>query len=368
MRTRAILIERLGPPGVLAEREVPLPDPGPGQVHVTVEAAGVNFADLMMREGLYSTVPPRPFSPGFEIAGRVARVGPPACDAAGPGPAPGTPFSQPEVFKEGDRVVALLRYGGYAHDVIVPADHLFPCPDAFSAIEAAAVPVVFLTAWVCLFEAARVRPQETVLVLGAGGGVGTAAVQLAAQHGLRVVATAGDPRKREFVCKELGAAACFDSRGDWEQDVRALLGERGLDVALDPVGGRATAACRRLLGPLGRLVFYGLSAAAPGQRRNWARVAWTLLHTPWFHPLGLIEPNLGILGVHLLHLGRREPLLREAFAQLAPRLVARRLRPVIDSVFPLTRAGAVQAHAHLHARRNLGKVVLAVDAPAAGTR
>jgi NADPH2:quinone reductase len=157
----------------------------------------------------------------------------------------------------------------------------------------AAIPVAFLTAWVCLFEVARARPGETALVLGAAGGVGTALVQLGLRHGLRVIGTAGDDRKRRYVTETSGATACFDSRGDWAAAVERLTGPRGVDVALDPVGGPATAHCRRLLAPLGRLVFYGLSEAMPGSRRNWLSAVRAWLRTPRFHPPSLIEPNIG---------------------------------------------------------------------------
>ena len=341
--TRAILIERHGPPEVLVEREVPLRELREGDVHLRVQAAGVNFADLLMRAGLYGTVPPRPYSPGFEVAGEVVRVG-----------------AQVEPWREGDRAVALSRYGGYARDVVVPARNVFRYPDTLTPVQAAAVPVVFLTAWVALFEAARARENETALVLGAGGGVGTAAVQLAVRRKLRVIGTAGRAHKRDFVVKELGAEACFDSRGDWEPEVSRLVGPRGIDVALDSIGGRSTASCRRLLAPLGRLVFYGLSEAMPGAGRSWLRAAWAWLRTPRFHPLSLVEPNIGVFGVHLLHLKAREERLRPALEEIYRGIVAGELRPIIDRVFPLDRAGAVAAHHHLHARRNLGKVVLAV--------
>ena len=339
--TRAILIDRLGPPEVLVEREVPLPPLGPGDIHLEVHAAGVNFADLMMRAGLYGTVPARPFSPGFEVAGVVRRVG-----------------SEVRSLAPGDCAVALLRHGGYARDVVAPANRAFRYPDSLSASQAAAIPVVFLTAWVCLFESARARGGETALILGAGGGVGTAAVQLAVRHGLRVIGTAGDDRKRRYVTETLGAAACFDSLGDWAAPVERLLGSRGVDIALDPVGGEATAHCRRLLAPLGRLVFYGLSRAMPGRRRNWLSAALGWLRTPRFHPLSLIEPNIGVLGVHLLHLHGKEPMLAAALQQIFAGVARGELHPVVDRAFPLTRDGAVEAHRYLHDRRNLGKVVL----------
>ncbi len=340
-KTRAILIESHGPPGALVERERVLPDPRPGEVHVRVDAAGVNFADLLMRAGLYGTAPPRPYSPGFEVSGVVVRSG------GGCGE-----------IHEGDRVVALLRHGGYARDLIVPAGAIAACPSALPAEEAAAIPVNFLTASICLLVVGRAAPGETALILGAGGGVGTAAVQMAVRRGLRVLGTAGSERKRRLVVDVLGAQGCFDSRGRWEEDVRAVAGARGVDIALDPVGGPATDSCRSLLAPLGRLVFYGLSAAMPGRRRRWLPAALAWARTPRFHPLSLVEPNLTVAGVHLLHLGAREPMLVEKLRGLLDDAAAGRLRPVIDQVFPLDAAGATAAHERLHARLNLGKVVL----------
>jgi len=339
--TSAIEIPRFGAPEALVERRVPLREVGPGDLHIEVHASGVNFADLLARAGLYAASPEPPFSPGFEVAGVVVRVGSAVTD-----------------WTVGDRAVALLRFGGYARDLVVPAGQVFPYPDGLTVVQAAAVPVVFLTAWVCLFEAARSREGETALVLGAAGGVGTAAVQLALRHGLAVVGTAGSEAKREFVTGELGAEACFDSRGDWEPEVR-LARPDGVHVALDPVGGRATAACRRLLAPLGRLVVYGLSEALPGARRSWPRAAMAWLRTPRVHPLALVDRNQGMFGVQVLHLWDQEALLRPAVAEIYRAVGAGELRPVIDRTFPLTRDGAVAAHRHLHGRGNIGKVVLA---------
>ncbi len=339
--TRAVRIERHGAPRVFVERDIPLAEPGPGEVHLRVRAAGINFADLFMRAGLYDTVPPRPYSPGFEVAGEVASVG-----------------EGVEEWSAGDRAVALLRHGGYAHDVVVPTRNLFHYPASLSLAEAAAIPVVFLTAWVCLSECARVRPGETALVLGAAGGVGSAAVQLAVRAGLRVIGTAGTPEKRAFVTDELGAEACFDSRGDWEPEVEGLLGSRQLDVALDATGGGATAACRRLLAPLGRLVFYGMSSALPSRKKNWPRAALAWLRTPRLHPMDLVQPCIGISGVHLLHLHEREGVLLSGLEEIYRGVEAGELRPILDRTYPLSRDGAVEAHRYIHARQNLGKVVL----------
>ncbi|KPK64988.1 MAG: hypothetical protein AMS21_05915 [Gemmatimonas sp. SG8_38_2] len=342
MTTRAILIERHGPPEAFVERDVSLGEPGPGEVHLRVKAVGVNFADLMMRAGLYDTVPPRPYSPGFEVAGEIVSVG-----------------SEVSDWRTGDHVVALIRFGGYAKDVIVPAANLFHYPESLTPVQAAAIPVVFLTAWVCLFDSGNARAGETALILGAGGGVGTAAVQLAVRHGLRVVGTAGNPEKRAYVTDELGAVACFDSRGDWEPDVRQLVGDRGIDIALDSVGGKATAACRRLLAPLGRLILYGLSDAVPKNRRSWLLAAKAWLRMPFIHPFSLVEQNVGVFGVHLLHLGTKEQqVLRPALDEIYRAITRRELHAVVDRAFSFDRRGAVAAHRYLHERRNLGKVVL----------
>jgi NADPH:quinone reductase-like Zn-dependent oxidoreductase len=328
---------------VLVQREVNINAPGPDEVHVRVLAAGVNFADLLMRAGLYGTVPPMPYSPGFEIAGEVVCVG-----------------SAVSEWKEGDKAVAIARYGGYTHDLVLPANQLFPYPDMLAPEQAAAVPVVFLTAWVCLFQTGNVIPGETALILGAGGGVGTAAVQLAKRHGLSVVGTAGENRKRKFVVEELGAEACFDSRGEWERDVQDLVGPRGVNIALDPVGGKATVSCKRLLAPLGRIVFYGMSEAMPGRKRSWPAAALAWMKTPRLHPLSLVQPNIGVFGVHLLHLQEKETILRPAMEQIFDGVAKGELRTVLDRTFPLNRDGAVEAHKYLHGRKNLGKVVLSV--------
>ena len=342
--TRAVQIPRFGPPDVLTEVEIPLAEPGPGEIHLRVRAAGVNFADLLQRAGLYGQVPDRPYAPGFEVAGEVARIG-----------------EGVHGWKEGDPAVALLRFGGYVRDVILPADQIFPYPPSLSPAEAAAVPVVFLTAWVALFETGHARPGDRALVLGAGGGVGTAAVQLAAARGLHVYGTAGTPEKRAFVVEELGAQACFDSRGDWEPDMWTALGEkRILDIALDPVGGKATQSCQRLLGPLGRLVFYGMSEALPGNKRSWVKAILARFRTPSTHPLSLVVKNQGMFGIHLLYLKEKEEMMGPALAEIYQGVVEGKWKPVMDQRFPLTREGAIQAHQFLHDRKNLGKVVLEV--------
>jgi NADPH:quinone reductase-like Zn-dependent oxidoreductase len=183
-------------------------------------------------------------------------------------------------------------------------------------------------------------------------------------RGLTVYGTAGTPEKRAFVVDELGARACFDSRGAWADELYEALGrKRGLDMALDPVGGRATRAARKLLNPLGRLVFYGMSDALPGRKRSWLKAAWARFRTPSIHPLSLVVPNQGIFGVHLLHLKEKEAMMAPAMEAIFAGVEEGRWKPIMDRTFPLDRDGAVEAHRFLHDRMNLGKVVLSPPSP-----
>jgi NADPH:quinone reductase-like Zn-dependent oxidoreductase len=182
---------------------------------------------------------------------------------------------------------------------------------------------------------------------------------LAVDRGLKVYGTAGTPEKRAFVVEDLGAEACFDSRGQWVDELaRALGGKKGLDIALDPVGGRATAAARKLLNPLGRLVFYGMSEALPGSKRSWIKAALARFRTGSIHPLDLVVPNQGVFGIHLLYLENKEDLMGPALAEIFRGIVDGDWMPILDRTFPLSREGAVDAHTYLHDRRNLGKVIL----------
>ena len=194
MRAQRIVIDRVGGPEVLRLEEIDLPDPGPGEVAVGVRAAGLNFADVFCRLGLYEAAPRPPFAPGFEVAGTI--------DGVGEGVSGLTP---------GDRVLALTRFGGYASRINLAADRVRPLPSSWSFEQGAAFPVVFLTAWYGLRHLARLREGETLVVHSAAGGVGTAACQIGRALGARVIGTVGSPAK-EAVAREHGAGEVVVSR------------------------------------------------------------------------------------------------------------------------------------------------------------
>jgi NADPH:quinone reductase-like Zn-dependent oxidoreductase len=335
---RQVVIPRYGPPDVLEVREARDPEPGDGEVRIRVRAAGVNFADILARLGLYPDAPKPPCVVGYEVAGRVDAVGRAVVG-----------------FHEGDRVLALTRFGGYADLVTVPAGQVFHFPEALSDAEAASVPVNYLTAALALYRMAALGSGETVLIHNAGGGVGIAATQLARLRRAVVLGTAS--AAKHSALRSFGIEHTIDYRtADVGQAVREITNGRGVDVILDPIGGRSFMASYRMLAPLGRLIIFGLSAAAPGEHRSLWRAfrAWSA--TPRFDPLSLINRNRGVFGLHVGHLWEERRQLAPLMEMLFSELRAARIAPVVSRTFPLERAA--EAHRFIQSRQNIGKVVL----------
>lgn len=335
---RQVWITKRGAPEVLQVREAPDPQPGPGEIRIRVAAAGVNFADILARMGLYPEAPRPPFVPGYEVSGEVDRV------ATGAGD-----------LRPGDRVVALTSFGGYADVVCVPAQAAFPIPPNLRFEAAAALPVNYLTAWLMLVRLGNVRPGETVLVHAAAGGVGLAALQICRSRGAEVIGTASASKHERLLA--LGVKAAIDYRTqDFEVEVRRLTGGRGVDIALDAVGGSSARKSYRSLAPLGRLFLFGVSSLAPGKRRSLWSALRGILSMPSFRPIRLMQENRGVFGVHLGRLWDRKDLLREAARETIDLAARGTFDPVIAATFPLEEAAA--AHAYIQERRNFGKVLL----------
>jgi synaptic vesicle membrane protein VAT-1 len=337
---RQAVITRHGPPDVFSMREGPDPVPRPGELRIRVRAAGVNFSDILSRLGLYPDAPRPPLVVGYEVAGSVDAIG-----------------SGVTGFSAGDRVIALTRFGGYSDLVTVPASQCFRAPDELSDAEAASVPVTYLTAAIALYRMASITPGETVLVHNAGGGVGIAATQLARLRRAIVIGTAS-PLKHSAL-RSFGVEHVIDyTHSNVADEVRRITHGRGVDVILDPIGGHSFLASYRMLAPLGRLIMFGLSAAAPAETRNWwaAFRAWRA--TPRFDPLSLINRNRGVFGLHAGHLWDEHARVTPLMDMLLSELSGGRLRPIVARTFPLDRAA--DAHRFIQARANIGKVVLTV--------
>jgi NADPH:quinone reductase-like Zn-dependent oxidoreductase len=335
---RQIIFSKYGPPEVLTAREVAAVAPSDGEIRIAVHAAGVNFADLLARVGLYPDAPKPPLVVGYEVAGVVDGVG----------------AGVTRVFP-GERVVALTRFGGYATSVVVPEAFVFPLPAVLSDAEGAALPVNYLTSLIALYRMANLSAGETVLIHGAGGGVGIAAVQLARLRRAVIIGTASTAKHaalHAFVVDHL-----IDYRtADVTKEVRRITGNRGVDVVLDPLGGKSFSTSYRLLAPLGRMVMYGVSSISRGERRNWWHAARAVMQMSSFKPLSLINRNRGIFGLNLLHLWNEREQLATAMQFLLAEVSANRLRPVVARTFPLERAA--EAHRFMQERANVGKIVL----------
>lgn len=335
---RQAVIPRYGPPEVFEMREGADPAPSAGEIRVHVRAAGVNYADILARMGLYPDAPRPPFVVGYEIAGHV--------DAVGAGVT---------AFVRGDRVLGLTSFGGYADLVVLPAAHAFSVPPDLSDAEAAAIPVNYLTAALALYRMAALNPGETVLVHNAGGGVGIAALQLARLRRATVIGTAS--ALKHAALRSFGIEHVIDYRSaDVAEEVRKITRGRGVDVIMDPIGGESFTNSYRLLAPLGRLIILGLSSVVRGEERNWWHAFRAWWQTPRFNPMSLINRNRGVFGLHLAHLWDERLQLAPLMAMLLEEIAVGHLQPVVARTFPLERAA--DAHRFIQDRLNIGKVVL----------
>src|ERR1700723_4202435 len=340
---RAMVVKRYGPPEVFESREVPDPQPKPGEVVVRVKAVGVNFADLLQRMGIYPGTPKPPFVPGFEVSGVVEKV------------AEGGKASDGEPLHVGDAVAALPQFNAYAEWVAVPAGRVYRLPAGMPFDDAAAIPVNYLTAYHSMFAMGNLQPGDRILVHGAAGGVGIAAVQLARARGLVIFGTAG-PTKQEYL-RKIGVDHAIDYQKSDFVDVVRKFAPDGIEMVMDPIGGKSFSRSYKCLGATGRLVVYGLSAAAgPGGKRSLARGLSALAQTPRFHPLKLMSANISVIGVNLGRMQTRGPQLSAELDEIFRLYAAGKIKPEIGKTFPLAEAAA--AHTYIQERKNIGKVVL----------
>ncbi|HEX3746857.1 MAG TPA: zinc-binding dehydrogenase [Bryobacteraceae bacterium] len=337
---RQIWITRVGGPEVLEVREAPDPTPGPGELRIRVRAAGINFADTMARIGLYPDAPKLPFVPGYEVAGIVDRVGP-GVDAG----------------RIGQKVVALTRFKGYADTVCALSAATARMPENIGFAQAAAVPVVWLTAWHMLVNLGNLRKGQRVLIHGAAGGVGTAALQICRHLGAEVLGTASPAKHARL--KAMGIDHTIDSRlQDVEAETLRFTNGKGVDIVLDPVGGKSFKKSFRSLAPTGKLMVFGASSMSTGLGRNLFAAVRTLIAMPIFLPVPLMNQNRGVLGINMGRLWGEVDLLGGYFVEILNLVEQGVFQPIVDLEVPFAQAG--KGHQRLAARENFGKVVIVV--------
>jgi len=332
---RQVFIARKGPPRrALEVRETPDPRLRPGEVRIRVRACGVNFADLMACYGLYPDAPPRPFVPGYEVAGEIDEVG------------EGVPPS-----RRGERVVATTRFGGYSELVAIRQDLLLPVPSRLSFAEAASIPVNWLTAWHMLVELANLRPGQRVLVHAAAGGVGLAALQICKRIGAEVIGTASAGKHLRL--RDLGLAHAIDYRTqDFEVEVRRITAGKGVHVALDAVGGASIQKSFRSLAITGKLMIFGASSVLGGVRK----MISSAVHMTPFWPLSLMKDNKGVFGVNIGRLWGEEEMLAREMREILRGFEEGAFRAIVDAEVPV--AESARGLERLEHRENFGKVVL----------
>jgi NADPH2:quinone reductase len=321
---RAVLCKAFGPPESLVVEDVPSPTPGPGEVVMSVKAASVNFPDVLIIQNKYQVKPPLPFSPGSELAGVVKAVGDGVTGIA-----------------PGDRLMACTGYGAFAEEVRVDATRLLPIPAGMDFVTAASFILTYGTGDHALRDRGGLRPGETLLVLGAAGGVGIAAIEIGKALGARVIACASTDDKLA-VCREHGADETINyATEDLRERIKGLTGGRGIDVVYDPVGGPYAEPALRSVGWRGRFLVIGFASGdIPKMPLN----------------LPLVKGS-SIVGVYWGDFTRREPQrFAESMQQLGRWYAEGRLKPHVSATFPLERAS--EALTLMANRQVKGKVVL----------
>jgi NADPH:quinone reductase-like Zn-dependent oxidoreductase len=329
---RAVVITKHGGPGVLQVQERPDPTLGAGQVRIDVAAAGINFADVMARMGLYPDAPKTPCVVGYEVAGTVLELG-----------------EGMENLSVGQRVFAGTQFGGYASQVVAGAGDVVALPDDLSFEQGAAIPVNYGTAWAGLIGYGNLQPGERVLIHSAGGGVGIAATQIAKRAEAEVYGTAS-PGKHER-CRELGVQHTLDyTKPGWEQGLPKF------DVIMDAVGGPSFRRSYNLLRPGGRLVAFGASALVSGERKNVVTALRAVARMPRFNLIKQMSESKAVIGLNMLSLWKDRGTLQPWIEPMREMLGDGTVKPVIAGSFSFEEAGAAQHM--ITERRNVGKVVL----------
>lgn len=336
---RAIVTTRNGDVDVLKVETRPDPVPRKGEVLIRVKAAGLNFADILARQGLYPDGPKKPCVMGYEVSGIVEGAG-----------------DDVDRSLIGKPIVAMTRFGGQAELVVAPLRQIFEKPEQLSFEQGAAVPVNYLTAWALLVTMGGLKKEEAVLIHNAGGGVGLAALDIAKHIGARTYGTASES-KHEFL-KERGLEQAIDYRKqDWLPVLLDLTGGRGVELVIDPLGGSSWKKSYRALRTTGRMGVFGMSTASASGIRGKLRALKAVAQTRRFHPLALMNRNRGVFGLNLGHMWDEGEKIASWTGEIVRGIEEGWIRPHVDRSFPF--AQVAEAHRYIEARKNIGKVVLA---------
>ncbi len=340
---RQLVNTKTGGYDVLEVQEVPDLSPGDDELLIQVKAAGLNFADILARKGQYPDGPKTPCVMGYESSGIVKEVG--------------SNINKDWVGKE---VIALSKFKGQAEQVVVKEYMVFEKPEQISFVEAASIPVTYLTAWALMVVMGGLKKEESVLIHNAGGGVGLAQLDIAQHIGAKSYGTASE-RKHEFL-KERGLDYAIDYRNkDWFTELMKLTENKGVELVTDPLGGKEWKKSYKALRATGRLGMFGISVASKNASGGFGaklELIKTVLAMPTFKPLSLLDKNRGVFGVNLGHLWHESGKTVSWMNLILDGVEDGWVRPYVDKTFPLEEAA--KAHRYIEERKNIGKVVLEV--------
>ena len=335
---RQIVTTATGGIEVLKVQEKPDPKPAAGEVVIRVRAAGLNFADILSRQGLYPDSPPKPCVMGYEVSGVI--------EAAG---------DDVNSSFVGKSVAALTRFGGQSDLVAVKASQVFDKPAELTFEQAAAIPVNYLTAYALLVVMGSLHAGESLLIHNAGGGVGLAALDIAKKIGAVTYGTASQA-KHKFLA-ERGLDHAIDYRNeDWQPALQELTNGRGVDLIIDPIGGGHWKKSYASLRHTGRLGMFGVSTASADGFTGKLKMLKAVIQTPWFHALPLLNKNRGVFGLNLGHMWHEPEKVAVWMRDILRGVEEGWVQPHVDQVFSF--ADVVKAHRYLEERKNIGKVVL----------
>ena len=334
---RAVVTTRNGDVGVMKVETRPDPVPAPGEVLIRVKASGLNFADILARQGLYPDGPPKPCVMGYEVSGIIEAVGE-GVDAV-----------------IGEPVIAMTRFGGQAEMVTVPDSQVFEKPSQISFEQGAALPVNYLTAWALIVTMGGLKQDEAILIHNAGGGVGLAALDIARHIGARTFGTAS-AGKHEFL-RQRGLDHPIDYRDqDWLPVLMDLTNGRGVELIIDPLGGKNWKQSFRALRHTGRMGVFGMSVASASGIKGKLKALKAIAAMPRFNPIGLMNRNKGIFGLNLGHMWGEGEKLASWTREIMIGVQQGWVRPHVDRAFRFDEIA--DAHRYIEARKNIGKVVL----------
>ena len=335
---RQVVITKYGDTDVLKIQESKDPEPSPEEVRINVKAIGINFADILARKGLYPDAPKAPCVVGYEVSGIIEAVGQNVASAM-----------------VGKSVLALTRFNGYSDRVCVPQKNFFTIPESLDFERAAAIPVNYLTAYQLVSVMGGLKKGESILIHNAGGGVGLAALDIALHLGATTYGTSS-AGKHSFL-KERGLHHPIDYRNqDFLSTAMHLTDGKGVELIIDPIGGRNWKKNYKALRSTGRLGVFGVSTVTESKMGRAFKFARLLTQMPWFNPLGLMNANKAVFGVNLGHMWNEGDILRGWMQNILAGIEQGWVRPHVDRAFAFEQAG--EAHAYIEARKNIGKIVL----------